>query len=275
VLALLTCKVIIWVIALGSGTSGGVLAPLLMIGAGLGALAAPFMPGGEPALWPLVFMAATLGGMMRAPVMSVVFALELTHDVNAMLPLLAASAVAYGFTVLVMPRSILTEKIARRGYHIYREYGIDPLERHSVADVMTTGVTTIDAGISLVEALLQYFGADQRHRVFPVVRGDAVIGMLDRASVVSACETNASGKVGALFDGSVVMVTTSGENCRAAASRLALHGLERMPVVENQKSLRLVGIVSRSDLIKPSLALFDEEQRREKFRRVAFRTRKV
>jgi H+/Cl- antiporter ClcA len=275
VLALLTCKVIIWVIALGSGTSGGVLAPLLMIGAGLGALAAPFMPGGEPALWPLVFMAATLGGMMRAPVMSVVFALELTHDVNAMLPLLAASAVAYGFTVLVMPRSILTEKIARRGYHIYREYGIDPLERQSVADVMTTGVTTIDAGISLVEALLQYFGADQRHRVFPVVRGDAVIGMLDRASLVSACETNASGKVGSLFDGSVVLVTTPAENCRAAASRLALHGLERMPVVENQESLRLVGIVSRSDLIKPSLALFDEEQRREKFRRVSFGNRKV
>jgi hypothetical protein len=72
-------------------------------------------------------MAATLGGMMRAPVMSVMFALELTQDVNALLPLLIASAVAYGFTVLTMPRSILTEKIARRGHHIYREYGIDPL----------------------------------------------------------------------------------------------------------------------------------------------------
>jgi H+/Cl- antiporter ClcA len=77
-------------------------------------------------------MAATLGGMMRAPIMSVMFAFELTHDANALLPLLTASAVAYGFTVLTMPRSILTEKIARRGYHIYSEYGIDPLERHNV-----------------------------------------------------------------------------------------------------------------------------------------------
>lgn len=274
VLALLACKVIMWVIALASGTSGGVLAPLLMIGAGLGALAAPFMPGGEPALWPLVFMAATLGGMMRAPVMSVVFAIELTHDVNAMLPLLAASAVAYGFTVLVMPRSILTEKIARRGYHIYREYGIDPLERQSVADVMTTNVTAIDGGISLIEALLQYFGAEQRHRVFPVVQGGAVIGMLDRATLVSACETNGSGQVATLFADTAVLFATPAENCRTAASRLALHGLERLPVVESHASLRLVGIVSRSDFIKPSLALFDEEQRREKFRRVSFGVRR-
>ncbi len=105
-----------WVVALGSGTSGGVLAPLLMLGAGLGRGArSRSCPAGEPALWPLVFMAATLGGMMRAPLMAVLFAFELTQDVNALLPLLTACVSAYGFTVLTMPRSILTEKIARRG----------------------------------------------------------------------------------------------------------------------------------------------------------------
>ena len=274
VLALLACKALMWVIALASGTSGGVLAPLLMMGAGLGALASPYMPGGVPALWPLVFMAATLGGMMRAPIMSVVFALELSHDINAMLPLLAASTVAYGFTVLVMRRSILTEKIARRGYHIYREYGIDPLERQSVADVMSGAVKSIDADTGLNDALANFFGAGQMHRVFPVVRQGTVIGMLDRARLSAACETHAVTHIGQMFDASEPMVALPSENCRDVASRLALHGLERLPVVESRASMRLLGIVSRSDLIKPSLALFDDEQRREKFRRVALGKRK-
>ena len=102
VVSIVLIKAIVWVIALASGTSGGVLAPLLMMGAGVGALAGPYMPGGQPAVWPLIFMAAALGGMMRAPVMAAVFAFELTGDANALLPLLAAAAVAYGFTVLLM-----------------------------------------------------------------------------------------------------------------------------------------------------------------------------
>ncbi|MEO7107271.1 MAG: chloride channel protein, partial [Rhodoferax sp.] len=103
VLALILCKAFMWVVALGSGTSGGVLAPLLMMGAALGVLVGPLLPGNDPGLWPLVFMAATLGGMMRAPIMAIMFALELTQDVNALLPLLIGSAVAYGFTVITMP----------------------------------------------------------------------------------------------------------------------------------------------------------------------------
>ncbi|HEX5127025.1 MAG TPA: chloride channel protein, partial [Rhodocyclaceae bacterium] len=171
VVTLLLCKAVMWVIALGSGTSGGVLAPLLMVGAGLGVVLGPMLPDGHAhaALWPLVFMAATLGGMMRAPIMSVMFAFELTQDANALLPLLTASAVAYGFTVLTMPRSILTEKIARRGYHIYREYGIDPLERHSVDEVMARDVETIDAETPIVEALSKYFASRQMQDTLPVI----------------------------------------------------------------------------------------------------------
>jgi len=134
--ALLLCKGVMWVVALGSGTSGGVLAPLLMLGAGLGVILGPYLPGGEPNLWPLVFMAATLGGMMRAPIMALMFAFEVTHDANALLPLLTACATAYGFTVLLMPRSILTEKLSRRGIHLTREYGTDPLETVSLVEVM-------------------------------------------------------------------------------------------------------------------------------------------
>ncbi len=269
-LGFVACKAIIWVIALASGTSGGVLAPLLMIGASLGSLLGPIMPGGDPALWPLVFMAATLGGMMRAPIMAAVFAFELTRDANAMLPLLAASAVAYGFTVLAMRRSILTEKIARRGYHIYREYGIDPLERHNVSEVMAREVSTIDAAATLAATLDRHFGAGQSHRAFPVVSDGAVIGLLDRATLLQAASQAPSRPVGALFGTTPPIMALPEETCRTIASRLAVHQLERLPVVADPQSRRLVGIVSRSDLVKPSVAVFEEEQRREIFRKTGF-----
>lgn len=267
VLALIAVKAIIWVIALGSGTSGGVLAPLLMMGAALGAVLSHLLPGGDPMLWPLVCMAATLGGTMRAPLMATVFAFGLTHDSNALLPLLATSATAYGFTVLTMRRSILTEKIARRGHHIYREYGIDPLERQFVEEVMTREVRTIDAALPVAEALAMYFGEGQAHRAFPVLRGREVIGVADRA-VLSAWST---GTVGDAVAGTPPVVALPGENCRAVATRLARHGLERLPVVRDADSRLLVGIVARSDLIKPSLAHFHEEEQRERVRSLRWR----
>ena len=267
VLALIAVKAIIWVIALGSGTSGGVLAPLLMMGAALGAVLSHLLPGGDPMLWPLVCMAATLGGTMRAPLMATVFAFGLTHDSNALLPLLATSATAYGFTVLTMRRSILTEKIARRGHHIYREYGIDPLERQFVEEVMTREVRTIDAALPVAEALAMYFGEGQAHRAFPVLRGRELIGVADRA-VLSAWS---NGTVGDAVAGTPPVVALPGENCRAVATRLARHGLERLPVVRDADSRLLVGIVARSDLIKPSLAHFHEEEQRERVRSLRWR----
>jgi H+/Cl- antiporter ClcA len=269
VVTLVLTKALIWLIALGSGTSGGVLAPLLMMGAGLGAVLAPIMPGGNPALWPLIFMAGVLGGMMRAPIMSVLFAFELTHDVNALLPLLTASAVSYGFTVLVMRRSILTEKIARRGYHIYREYGVDPLERHFVEEVMTSATVTVDADALIVEMLRSRFGQQQSHRAYPVVRDGALVGMLDREMLLAKREGYAL-KVGDLFDSDAAIIALPAETCRAVSNRLAVHSLERLPVVADAQSRRLVGIVSRSDLVKPSSAASDEEERREVFQRLPF-----
>jgi CBS domain-containing protein len=266
--SVLVVKAVIWLLALGSGTSGGVLAPLLMLGAGLGALVGPYLPGGEPAVWPLVFMAATLGGMMRAPVMAVVFAFELTHDVNALLPVLATSTVAYAFTVITMHRSILTEKIARRGHHIYREYGIDPMERHSVAEVMTATATSIDAQALIADVLASHFGADQRHRAFPVVRDGALVGMLDRAGIENSARAAGAARVGELFGVNAPIFALADETCRALATRLAVHQLERLPVVSDAQSRRLIGIVSRSDLIKPALSLHAEELERQTVRRV-------
>jgi H+/Cl- antiporter ClcA len=265
VLALIVCKAVMWVVALGSGTSGGVLAPLLMMGAALGVLVGPLLPGSQPALWPLVFMAATLGGMMRAPIMSVMFALELTQDVNALLPLLIASAVAYGFTVVTMSRSILTEKISRRGHHIYREYGIDPLERHIVAEVMSRDVATIDGEAGIVDALERYFGHAQTHRAFPVLVGARFIGMMDRDTLTEGLRRHGNTRVADLFGANVPAMALPDENCRIIATRLAVHGLERLPVVNDAQSRRLVGLIARSDLIKPSLAVGDEEAVPERF----------
>jgi H+/Cl- antiporter ClcA len=268
VIAIVLVKAVIWVIALASGTSGGVLAPLLMMGAGVGAIVGPYMPGGDPAVWPLIFMAAALGGMMRAPVMAAIFAFELTGDANALLPLLAAAAVAYGFTVLLMRRSILTEKIARRGYHIYREYSIDPLERHYVEEVMTRAVETIDAGTTLADVLHRYFGPTQKYRAYPVVASGTLVGMVDRVLLDRIAPGQSEKPIGSFFAHERPEIALPGETCRNVAARLAISGLARVPVVEDERSLRLVGIVSRHDLVKPSSTVFSEEREVEQFRRV-------
>lgn len=274
VLSIVLVKAVIWVIALGSGTSGGVLAPLLMMGAGAGALLGPFMPGGAPDVWPLIFMAAMLGGMMRAPITAVVFAFELTHDTNAMLPVLTAAVVSYGFTVLFMRRSILTEKISRRGRHTYCEYGVDPLERHHVDEVMSSDVQTLDANQGLADALGHQFGPQQEHRAYPAVRDGVLIGMLDRNALIRAHEATPHAIVGDLFSTPAPHFALPDETCRSVAARLAAHSLDRVPVVADANTMRLVGIMSRHDLVKPSLLIFNEERRRERFRQIGFRRSK-
>ena len=158
-LGLLVAKSLMWAFSLSSGTSGGVLAPLLMIGAALGETVARLahMPGEMQALWALMGMGAMLSGALGVPLTAILFSLELTHALPALLPLALACIASYLVTSLVMPRSILTEKLSRRGYHLSREYGVDPLEMISVADVMTAhsadAVQTEDALQDLPEVL--------------------------------------------------------------------------------------------------------------------------
>ena len=264
-LSLLLVKFAMWVIALGSGTSGGVLAPLLMIGAGVGLVLSPLLPGGSPQLWALVCMAAILGGTMRAPLTAVVFAFGLTHDANAFLPTILGCAVAYGFTVIVMPRSILTEKIARRGRHVYREYGVDPLERHFVEEVMTRTVHSVDAGTPVGTVYSSTFGPGQAYRAFPVVRGTCLVGVVDRALVEQAFARDPIQPIGEIFAGRPPPpYALAHESCRVVAERLVTTSLERLPVVADVDSLRLLGIVSRSDLLKPLRSRYEEEVLRER-----------
>jgi H+/Cl- antiporter ClcA len=261
---LLVVKAGIWVIALGSGTSGGVLAPLLMLGAGLGTAVSIVFPGSDPLLWPLVCMAAVLSGVLGAPLTAAVFALGLTGNFNALLPLLLATGVSYGFTVMVMRRSIMTEKIARRGLHIYREYSVDPQERMFVDEVMSRDVIAVPASLPVRDIEAQYFGEGQKHRAFPVVDDNGVVlGMLDRALLHKAVTKDPESILGHFVDAPIKHALPT-ETCQVVARRMAALHLERLPVVRDEQSLRLVGIISRSDLVKPSGLSYVEEHVRER-----------
>jgi H+/Cl- antiporter ClcA len=275
---LLAVKCLVWTTALGSGTSGGVLAPLLIIGGGVGALIGSFLPGGDPALWPLVSMAAIMGGAMRSPLTGVVFALELTQDVRTLPALLIASVVSYGFTVLLMKRSILTEKVARRGYHVSREYAVDPLERVSAGEVMTPDVVTVPASMPARELLRRYFlGAGVRHQAYPVV-DDAgrLLGVITRANLLedwvsmelggSAADAPARHLIIAydLIHREPIVVYPW-ESCRTAAERMAEAGVGRLPVVDPGDPKKIVGMLTRSDLLKARARQVEEEAKREKF----------
>ena len=137
ILGILVVKTLIWSLSLGSGTSGGVLAPVFMIGGALGALEGLIFPHAIPGFWAMCGLAAVVGGVMRSPLTGVVFTLELTHAWDALLPLVIASTSAHALSVLLLKRSVLTEKIARRRLHLTREYSTDPLETFFVHEVMT------------------------------------------------------------------------------------------------------------------------------------------
>ena len=195
---ILLVKSIIWAVSLGSGTSGGVLAPLLMMGGALGGLLSAFLPNEGVGFWPLIAMGAILGGTMRSPFTGVVFAVELTHDINVILPLLVASVVAHGFTVLTLKRSILTEKVARRGYHLSREYSVDPLEILFVREVMRSNIAAIpaDTPVADLAASLHDGHSSRRQRLYPVVDHDRkLVGVVLRNELQHLIQQGNAGRV--------------------------------------------------------------------------------
>ena len=196
IVGILVVKATIWALSLGSGTSGGVLAPLLMMGAALGGIEARFLPFEGAGFWALVSMGSILGGAMRAPLAGVVFALELTHDVNMLLPLLIAVTIAYGFTVLTMSRSILTEKISRRGFHLSQEYSVDPLEIIFAREVVreVDGLVLADARAHGVVAyadeplrVVAYRMAEHELTRLPVISPEgATLGIIELSDLLTA-----------------------------------------------------------------------------------------
>jgi H+/Cl- antiporter ClcA/CBS domain-containing protein len=276
----LIVKSAIWAISLGSGTSGGVLAPLLMIGGALGGLEARVLPWEGAGFWPLVSMGAILGGTMRSPLTGVVFALELTHDVNVLLPLLLAVTIAHGFTVLALRRSILTEKVSRRGFHLSREYAIDPLEiifarevaRAGIvafsADATASDVTSALSGVRAAEPAGQPGGRRSGHeqRLFPIVDANKqLVGVVARSELRRWLERVAEGARDRLAD---VMqpkpvIAYGDEPLRVLAFRMAETGVTRLPVV-SRRDRTLLGMVALSDLLTARVKILEAEHRRER-----------
>lgn len=264
---MIVVKGVIWCIALGSGTSGGILAPLLLMGGALGGIEAGFLPGGSPGLWALIGMAAALAGVTRSPLTGVIFALELTAAVSAMLPLLVACVVAHGFTVLVLKRSILTEKVARRGFHVTREYAVDPLEVLAVREVMRSNVVTLAADLPLA-TLRQRLAESSAHvqRLYPIVddKGE-LVGVITRTDVARLGQEAADDprRVRDIMRQNV-MVAYPDETLRMVAARMITTGVWRLPVVSRANSRQIVGLVSQRELLRARQRLLEEERHRER-----------
>jgi chloride channel protein, CIC family len=248
---LLWVKAVIWIIALASGTSGGVLAPLLILGGALGWIEGLLLPGGT-GLWAIIGMAAMMGGTMRAPLTGTLFAIELTGNVHLLVPLLVATTAAYAVTVLLLKRSILTEKISRRGQHITREYAIDPLQLARVADVMVKEVDTLPATMPIEDALAFFTGETKRHRSYPVVDSQRhVVGMVDRSDVLRWMSEGIPEHrtLDDLLSDASAVVGYPGEIVADLVYRMVAQDIGRVPVVDPATRL-LVGLVARKDLMR-------------------------
>jgi CBS domain-containing protein len=271
IFGILLIKSIIWAVSLGSGTSGGVLAPLLMMGGALGGLEAGILPFEGPGFWPLVSMGAILGGTMRSPFTGILFAVELTHDVNMFLPLLVAAVIAHLFTVLTLKRSILTEKVSRRGYHLSREYAVDPLEILFVREVMRSKLVALPADGSLDDLHgLHATHAPRGQHLYPVVDGGQTLrGVITRKRVgeLLASSSRGSATLAELAGGDPV-VAYPDEPLRVVVYRMAETGFTRMPVVERDEDRKLVGMISLEDLLHARTRNLTEERSRERVLRI-------
>ncbi len=237
---------------------------------------------------------------MRSPFTGIIFTLELTHDINMLLPLMVACVVAHGFTVIVMRRSILTEKVSRRGYHLSREYAVDPLEIIFVREVMRTSIVALPDTISRKELLNLLENTHQRNhqlqRLYPVVDAEQLMkGVVTRTDLQVLQQRLAAETVGtdgqSGHDGHDMVlvnhetgqddggflpkmlhkqptVAYPDEPLRSVVYRMAETGHTRLPVVERNNPRKLVGLVSLYDLLKARTRNLEEERRRERILRL-------
>lgn len=250
VLALLFIKAFVWLIALGSGTSGGVLAPLLILGGALGALMGLYLPGGS-GFWALIGMAGILSGAMRAPLTGALFAVELTGYFAALPLTIAASAGAYAVSVLIMRRSILTEKIARRGRHVLQEYTVDALDFLQAEDVMTPTPATL-AGSMSVRAAITYFAENAMHRSYPVVdETDRLLALISRSDVLrwQVDEARSDATIADLLSDASQPFAYCHSPIGDVADRMVETGVGRIPIIDHETH-KVVGILTRQDLLK-------------------------
>jgi len=266
VLAVLLVKAFIWLVALSSGTSGGVLAPLLIFGGALGWLVGLVLPG-DPGFWALLGMAAMMGGTMRTPLTGTFFAVELTGDVSMLVPLLAATVAAYVVTVLLLRRSILTEKIARRGQHITREYGIDPFELTRAREIMIKEVDTLAASMTVGDACNFFATPARTHRVYPVVDGSGVLkGLVSGSDALRWQDAAAFSdqRLDDMVSDASIPAAHPDDTVGYVADLMLSTGSGRIPIVDPQTA-KLHGLIARKDLLRLRSTLRATETERRPF----------
>jgi CIC family chloride channel protein len=266
-LLLLAVKAIIWSVALGSGTSGGVLAPLLIMGGAMGAALAGFLPMGSSGFWALVAMAATMGGTMRSPLTATFFAVELTGNTHLLLPLITACGTAHTVTVLFMRRSILTEKVVRRGHHLLREYRVDRFALTRVREVMTTAVETVPAAMTLHGAAAFLTNPTTKHPSFPVIdEANQVLGIIDPPAVLrwKRAGRRRDATLRELLAESKFPFASPDEYLESLIERMSVTGISHLPIIAREDA-SIVGYIGWKDLMRVREKLASEESLRSVF----------
>jgi CBS domain-containing protein len=272
-LIVMFAKAIALVISLGSGTSGGLLAPMFMSSAALGGVFAmgfdKLIPSAHlsPGAFALVAMGAVFGAASRATFAFIIFAFEITRDYNSVLPLMLVSVIADGISMLLMPRaSIMTEKLARRGLRIHQEYEADVLHSTTVSETMDHTVPTISADTSISELADRIGRGDpevSRHQGLVIVDSEGnLAGIITRGDVLRAIEQDPSMSV--LEAGSRnVVVTFPDEALHDASEKMLRYNIGRLPVVDRAHERRVVGYLGRPGILAARLRKFEEEYVRE------------
>jgi chloride channel protein, CIC family len=272
---IMIAKAIALVISLGSGTSGGLLAPMFMSSAALGGVFAMtinrLFPSANLAAgaFALVAMGAVFGSASRATFAFIIFAFEITRDYNAVLPLMLVSVIADGVAMLFMPTSsIMTEKLARRGLRIHQDYETDILQQVAVAETMDRDVPTIGATMKiaeLAERIARHDPAVSRHQgLFIVDQEGKLAGLITRGDVLRALDQDASGVITVLDAGSKELVVTYPDELISEASdKMLYNDIGRLPVVTRDDARQLVGYLGRNGVMAARLKRLHEEQVRE------------
>jgi chloride channel protein, CIC family len=262
-------------VSLGSGTSGGLLAPMFMASAALGGLFAMgvnrVVPGMELAAgaFALVAMGAVFGAASRATFTFIIFAFEITRDYNAVLPLMLVAVIADGIAIMIQGnKSIMTEKLTRRGLRIHTDFEPDVLHRVAVRETMSRDVPTIAAGMivsELARRIAQHDPLVTRHQGLPIVNDHGhLVGLITRGDLLRALESDPEGKQTVLEAGSErPIVAFADESLYDAATRMLQRNIGRLPVVERLDPTRLVGYLGRSGVLSARLRVLEEEHVRE------------
>ncbi|HYM76324.1 MAG TPA: chloride channel protein [Candidatus Dormibacteraeota bacterium] len=274
-LIVMVAKFAALVISLGSGTSGGLLAPTFMWSAAMGGLFAMignyFFPSAHlsPGAFALVAMGAVFGAASRAAFSFIIFAFEITRDYNAVLPLMLVAVIADGIAMLFMPgSSIMTEKLARRGLRVHQDYEADVLTQATVAETMENDVPVILAGTKvgeLAERIARHDPAVVRHQALLILdQAGKLKGIVTRGDILRALDRDSSGGMTVQEAGSTKLVVTyPDELVSEAAAKLLRFDLGRLPVVERADEHKVVGYLGRAAILAARMRRLHDEHVRE------------